>query len=320
MSLELPRADDLRILRSLCHFLAQQHGKRSSLHELETWLRSPPSRATPWKRSRAYHYTSAARELNLVQVTNAGTWKLTTYGRKLATCREGRVRLDTSLNEAEKALFRLLIPKYGAVRKYLAYYMPGGKRPTSVDDFVKRGRPIELVKSGPSQYAMLTASNRSITIDRTRKGSYAWTLFNWLRTLGIIDDLYKEKPQSFLLEENEVRIFYPVRSTDLSVAALRNMLVAKATTQGHRVTMLYLPRLLREFCAARGIPEHLFFRRLIQLHHTDPHHFHLEMMSSLRSDSRCKHYRYENFPVVEGVRRSHVCVLLDDECNETQPN
>jgi len=159
---------------------------------------------------------------------------------------------------------------------------------------------------------MRTASNRSVTIDRTRKGSYAWTLFNWLRTLGIIDDLYKEKPQSFLMEENEVRIFYPIRRTDLSVATLKNMLVAKAAVEGRRVTMLYLPGLLKDLCANRGIPKHLFFRRLIELHQADPHHFHLEMMSSLRSDVRCKHYRYENFPVVEGIRRSHVCVLLDE--------
>src|SRR5688572_7803546 len=119
MSLELPRADDLRIVRSICHYLWNEAEKNCRVMAVQDWVaKIAGGHESRWHRSRAYHYTSAAKELGLIFKNQRNYLKLTRQGREMITCHPGALDPKSPLNAEEKALFRQLLPKYDAVRQY----------------------------------------------------------------------------------------------------------------------------------------------------------------------------------------------------------
>jgi hypothetical protein len=312
MSLELPRADDLRVIRELCYYASTKPDETIEVGSLQRWLSThAPGHDAQWKRARAYHYTSAAIEFNLLARCYLNRVTLTRIGRSLAELHAPDCTFRCPLSEEEKQLFREVLPNSDAVRSYLAIYMPEGRPPESISQFTKYGRPIALVRCSAQKFELATPGKGHRFIERTEKASIAWTLYVWLRDLDLVDDLYHERPTSFLVGDREARMFYPIRTKNLKTKALRNLLVRYASAAGNKLAVYYLPDLLANVCARRGIPKKLFLEKLVELFEEEPSHFHLEMMSSLRSDKRCgRHYRYQNFPEVAGVMRSHLVMRL----------
>ena len=306
MPLQLPRADDLRLVRALCQFLSQLPNGHATVQDVSNFL-SKINR-NQWKRSRIYHYTSAICELKLATKFSIHTFALTSKGYELASI-QPNARPETPLSEGEKILLRTLLTNSKTVAAYLALYMPTGKPPITVTEFIQRGKPIRIVRSKNGQFVLTSASSKSTTLDKSQKRSFSWTLFNWLRTLDLADDVYKENVDSFLFQEKEVRVFYPLRKYSMTHQIMKSLLLHRTEARDKDLCLLYIPDLLSTLCANEGIPKEKFLNALVKLYKQEPSDFHLEAMSSLRSDDRCKsHYGYINFPIVNGIMRSHVCV------------
>lgn len=304
MSLQLPRADDLRVVRSLCHFMNQKPKRRAAVQEVSDFL----IQRHPWARSRIYHYTSAVCELGLAMKYSVHNFALTSAGHKLATI-QPEVRPEAPLNEGEKSLISSLLTNSKIFTDYLALYMPTGRPPSSVAEFIRQGKPIKIVRSEDDHYILTSASSKCLILDKSQKRSYSWTLFGWLRALDLADDVYKEDVDSFLFQEREVRVLYPIRKHSLTPKTIKSMLLDRTKAHDSDICLFYIPDLLANLCADEGIPKSKFLNALVTLYHHEPSYFHLGAMSSLRSDDRCKaHYGYLNFPVVNGIMRSHVCV------------
>jgi hypothetical protein len=144
-------------------------------------------------------------------------------------------------------------------------------------------------------------------LTRDEKRTYAWSLFRWLRDVHILDDLFEEEPISFLVRGPEVRVFYPIKTRSISARTLRRILFSYFQKTSTRTAWLFIPELLVNIAAERGIPKRDFLDSLVALYREDPVTFHLEMTSSIRTDDRCvSHYHYSNYPIVAGVPRSHV--------------
>ena len=312
MSLELPRADDLRILRSLCHYVFDLPEHTVSVELVRLWLSERARRATrrAWKKSRIYHYTSAARELGLLCKKDWHHFCLTSDGERMAECRGLGRSIAGRLTRDEKELFATILPKYPAVREYMALFMPDRLPAATVSDFLARGRPIRVVTLGRKRYQMLLADGTSLQIDRVRKMSYAWTLYRWFHTLGILDDLYIERPASFLDDsKHEVRAFFPIRHTHITTGVFRKWVVEQFSSESDAISRVYIPEVLEKICTTYGVPKKRCLSCIVDLHESDPIRFPLEMMSSLRADPRClNHHGYENFPEVQGIRRSHLWI------------
>ena len=123
------------------------------------------------------------------------------------------------------------------------------------------------------------------------------------------NSVYKENVDSFLFQEKEVRVFYPLRKYSMTHQIMKSLLLHRTEARDKDLCLLYIPDLLSTLCANEGIPKEKFLNALVKLYKQEPSDFHLEAMSSLRSDDRCKsHYGYINFPIVNGIMRSHVCV------------
>jgi len=229
----------------------------------------------------------------------------------MVQCQPELLRIDTPLNRKEKKLFIRLLPQYGAVSRFLSLFMPSGRPPESLEEFVKSGKPVRMFRHSENTFLLMSANQEKHEIGRSEKGSFAWTLNNWLKMLDLIGDVYQETSASYILKEWPSRVFYPLRVTTLSVEELRRLLISEMQRRNEHVAIFFIPELLSTVCAKEGIPKLEFLRQLVQLHKSDPVNFHLEMMSALRVDSRGPaYYKYLNFPEVQGVRRSHVCVSM----------
>lgn len=311
MPLQSPRADDLRVIRSLCQFMSRQRDGCATVQDVSDFLSKIGNRANghEWKRSRIYHYTSAACELKLAEKASFHTFALTSLGYQLANIHP-EAQLETPLSQNEKILISTLLISSKIVADYLALYMPTGRPPKTVTEFIQRGKPIRIVRSDNGQFVLTSASSKCITLDKSQKRSLAWTLFNWLRALDLADHVYKEDVDSFLFwEREEVRVFYPIRKRSVTPQVIKKMILDRTEAHDNDICLLYIPDLLVNLCANEGIPKGEFLNTLVRLYQHEPSSFHLEIMSSLRSDNRCKaHYGYLNFPVVNGIMRSHVCV------------
>src|SRR6185503_3144970 len=138
MALELPKADDLRIVRSLCHFLFRSNNRQATVEELGSWLaeRAADGLGHEWRRTRVYHYTSAARELGLISKPNTHAFELTAKGCEMVEANPNLPLTLAPLNEGERVLFWELLPTYEAVRKALTLFMRSGIPPDSLDEFV----------------------------------------------------------------------------------------------------------------------------------------------------------------------------------------
>src|SRR5947209_7349352 len=171
MPLELPRADDLRIVRSICHYLRSGTEKSCRVKAVQDWIAKVAAKpGSSWHRSRAYHYTSAAKELGLISKGQKNQFKLTREGRRMIWCHPGAIDPKSPLNAEEKSLFRELLTNYEAVRHYLAFYMPEGNAPDSLAEFVRAGKPIQIERFRPEAYKLKTASARELEIERPEKG------------------------------------------------------------------------------------------------------------------------------------------------------
>lgn len=313
MALELPKADDLRIVRSLCHFLFCSNNRIASVEDLGSWLadRAADGLGHEWRRTRVYHYTSAARELGLIAKPNPHAFELTAKGCEMVEANPNLLLPLAPLNEREKTLFWELLPTYEAVRRALTLFMRSGVEPNSLDEFVALGQAVRISRSANARYELKSASNQTHDLGLTEKGSFAWTLYSWLRTLDAADDIYEENTASFLLKERTIRVFYPVRIKSFFLEDLRARLLAEASQIKQPVAIFFIPQLLSDICANEGIRKLEFLNGLIELNSQDPIQFHLEMMSSLRRDSRgLQYYKYLNFPEVKGVLRSHLWVSV----------
>jgi|ERR1044072_743006 hypothetical protein len=311
MPLEFPKADDLRIVRSLCHFLFDSHQQRASVKSVTTWLGETAEElfGREWRRTRTYHYTSASYEFGLISKPDSHVFNLTKLGRTLVRCNPQLATPDEPLNKKEKKIFVKILPNCDAVSRLLALYMPSGQPPKSLEDFVECGQPVRMVRSTSDSFLLISANQQKHEIDRTEKGTFAWTLHNWLRCLELVDDVYEENSASYLFQDRTVRIFYPIRIGRLSVKELRELLIAEGRKRSDFISGFFIPELLATVCATRGIPKVEFLKTLVDLNDEDPINFHLEMMSKLRGDPRGPaYYKYLNFPEVRGVRRSHVCI------------
>jgi hypothetical protein len=320
MSLQLPRADNLRIIRALCGHLAGLPGQRAALHSIHHWLESVANEvySHSWKRSRVYHYTSAAQDLTLIDKADTHTVVLSPLGQALAETCSSADALRSPLHGAEKAILARAMLESAAARQYLALYMPDGLPPSSVADFKRRGRSLTMVCSSPDHYDLRTAADATVVLRGADKKAYAWTLYNWVRSLDLADDMYRETPASFLLKERTVRVFYAIRQPALDAPALQSILLVDAELSNQRLRTYYIPELVLRVATSHGVPKLTVIRALVDLHQSDPVQFQLEMMSSLRSDARCKaFYHYENFPTVHGVLRSHLCMSMPERTPET---
>lgn len=312
--LELPRADDLRLLRDICHFLHLQEYEQSSAHSLCHWLASCArgSFAREWKKSRIYHYTSAAQALDLMQKLDNHHFGLTDAGHELVECRDDTPDPETVLSSGEQRILMSCIFHSQSTQRYLSFYMPSALPPQSPAAFAREAKPIKIVRRDQRAFALTTASGEVIEITPAEKKSYAWTLFNWLKTLTLVDDIYSEHPASFILKDVECRVFYPVRTAMLNVEDMKDILLKKARASKQRIVFYYIPELLLDICTTHGIAKRAFQDALLRLHKQEPVRFYLLMMSRLRSDDRCsRHYSYDNFPRVNGVMRSHICIRMD---------
>lgn len=306
MSLALPRADDLRVVCLICRFLEARPDKRATLSALSAWL---ADNGFDWKRSRIYHYTSACRDLGLAWKPSRSVIALTEVGSELAE--EGGDDWR-ELTARQKRLVQEALPHCETVARYLALFMPDGQPPSSLALFRTEGQPISIVGRHDGSFILTDASGTGTQLDRNTKRSYAWTLYGWLRTLDLADSVYHEDVAGFFrLSRFEKRVFYPLKRECLSIRELREVLVDEARHQASPVdsTSFFIPDLLAGLCARAGMPKEKFLSLLVELVEDYPSRFHLEMMSSLRMDERCaEHYRYENFPRVDGVYRSHLWV------------
>jgi len=312
--LELPRADDLRLLRDICHFLHSQECDQSSSHRLSEWLGSYARElfTREWKRSRIYHYTSAAQALDLMKKIDNQHFSLTEAGHVLVECRDDTPDHVDVLNSSERHILMSCIFRSQSTQRYLSFYMPSALPPQSPTAFVRKARPIKIVRSNRRAFTLTTASGAIIELTSSEKKSYAWTLFNWLKTLALVDDIYSEHPASFIVREAECRVFYPVRTTELNVEDMKDILLKKARASKQRVVYYYIPELLLDVCTNHCIAKRAFQEGLVRLYKQEPSRFYLLMMSCLRSDDRCfRHYNYDNFPRVNGVMRSHLCIRMD---------
>lgn len=312
--LELPRADDLRLLRNICHFLHSQEHGRSTIQGLCQWLSSCAHEVftRDWKKSRIYHYTSAALALDLMHKLDEHHFALTGPGHELVECRNAPPTPTAVLSPAERHVLMACIFRSQAMQRYLSFYMPRGQPPQSPAAFARKAKPIALVRHDERSFALTTASGEMIALTPSEKKSYAWTLFNWLKTLGLVDDIYSEHPASFILRAPERRVFYPVQPRPIAVADIERILIERARKLRRRVVLFYIPELMLEVCTAHRIPKQVFQDALLTLNKQDPVRFNLIMMSRLRSDDRClRHYRYDNFPRVKGILRSHLCIRAD---------
>jgi hypothetical protein len=194
----------------------------------------------------------------------------------------------------------------------MALFMRDGLPPASVSDFRARGGPIQVVTLGKRRYEILRADGTSIEIDRTRKMTYAWTLYRWLRMLGVLDDLYLECPASFIdVSLREVRAFFPIRHAHVTSKTFRKWVMKQFSSEDDPIPRVYIPDVLQKICTTFGVPKKACLACIVDLHQSDPIGFPLEMMSSLRADNRCpSHYGYHIFPEVQGIRRSHLWINL----------
>jgi hypothetical protein len=304
----------LRIVREICRFLGKQASATSSLDDLSSWVVRVAYLLfrRHWKRSRVYHYTSAAEEFGLIVKPDVHTVSLTPRGARLVALCSGDSDPASPLSGREKRALGHLLCRCGGLSCHLAFYMPTGRPPGSMSEFRRYAGAIRITRHDAKEYLLTTASGKSVCLSRAQKASHVWTLHGWLRALDMVDDLYEEDAASFLTLRREVRVFYPIRTKSFTTQELRLLLAERAEANPACHGFLYIPELLVDVCVSRGIPRELFFARLLDLHRDDPIHCQLSMMSYLRSDPRrLQHYRYANFPEVDGVLRSHVCLRLD---------
>jgi hypothetical protein len=314
VSLELPRADDLRLISGMCAHLAACKNHCATIASLNSWIVAlvRTQRKREWRRTRVYHYTAAATELGLITKLGQHEVELTQHGHELsATHREAHM-LGEPLTPAEIRLFRRRFLDTPSVGRYLAFFMPNGNAPRSWRELRSLGKPVRISRAECGVFKLTTASKTDVLLTRVEKRSYAWTLFNWLRDVALLDDIYDEEPESFFANEPEVRIFYPIRRRHLTAHYLRELLTLTAGQSMARVRWLFIPQLLATIGANYGIPKSIFFKALLAAHEENPLEFHLEMTSAVRTDSRClANHDYSNYPVVCGVPRSHVRLVLN---------
>ena len=325
MPLTSPRADELRIVRSMCHFLQARPDKTATVTAVSSWLVDSAKSlyaGKEWRKSRVYHYRSAFQDLGLGQKVDRHNFALTDEGRELVAARQELERVDAPLNDMERRLLGRALFKCKAVRTYLAFFMPDATPPGTEGEFAECGRPVRIARLNREQFSLATACGSTRTLDRTEKNTYVWTLHKWLRTVGLVDDVFAEERASFLLRGHEERVLYPLKCDGVSVQSVRELLLEEASNRVHALPALYIPELLVTVAVVHGIPKAAFLNTLVRLYEEDPLEFHLEMTTSLRTylHRRRQLDSYENYPVVDGVPRSHVRISCGERKEGTYHN
>lgn len=320
MSLSQPRADDLLWVRFACHKV-ERNGDSCSSQELRRAFgdASESRQGVRWKRTRIYHYTSAACELGLLKASK-GRFLLTNKGRQFVSVCESKELLEP-LTDPEKKIVSSSLLSYPAVADYLSLFMPDSATPTTIEDFSARGRSIKIKGLGSNTYELESAAGTKRRVTRSEKAYLAWSLPSWLKDLDLIDDLYVETPASFMLLGPETRLLYPLRSPTPSLGELSTLIVGLARTSGCEYSVHHIPSLLVDVCPPSGLRRRDFLEALVALHMKEPSVFHLEMVSRLRVDHRWQtRGGYENMPTLDGIQRSHLGVLLGGTHRGTTPN
>jgi hypothetical protein len=303
MRLTSPRADNLELIRDLIILI--DRGKILGLKDFNRYL----EKKLGWKKSRCYHYRAALEDFGLVRI-NAFGWELSKTANQLARINNYQDLEPLGLNAEEKEVFAGILVAYRHSARFLGLFMPFGKPPETVAHFRECARWISFVSVKDA--VMFYRGQESESIPSQQARGYRWTMKNWLKTAGLVDEFQIEPTR--LIDPRDTHVLFPIKSSlDSITYETFKSWIEEIVQPKDRVVRIPIPVLMHRTCTRYYIPVKDFQRGIESLYRREPSRFRLEKMSSVHINQTYERgfKDYAIYPKVDGIYRGTLAIIND---------
>jgi hypothetical protein len=309
MRLTSPRADHLERIRDLI-ILIDRH-EILGLSDFNRYLQE----RLDWKRGRRYHYRAALEDLGLAKLSDSYGWQLTPRGEQLAQVNnyhDFELSNQSVLNVEEKRIFAEILIAYHHSAYFLGLFMPFSEPPKTVEHFMDSSQWISFVST--KEGVIVTRRRESVNIALQQARAFRWTIKNWLKSAGLIDEFQTEPTK--LIDARDTHVLFPIKTRLESVGydAFR-LWIEQIVQPRAKVARMSIPALMYRVCTQHYIPVRDFHEGIEALYRREPKRFRLEKISSVHFnqtyEKRIKNYI--SYPKVDGSYRGTFAIVNSKE-------
>ena len=300
MRLTSPRADNLERIRDLIILIYR--GEILGLRDFNRYL----EKKLGWKKGRRYHYRAALEDFGLARVSPLG-WELSETAKQLAHINNYQDFEPLGLNPEEKEVFADILVTSRHSARFLGLFMPFGKPPETAVHFREYAQWISFVSTKDAVIFYRGQESESISPKQAR--AFRWTIKNWLKTAGLIDEFQIEPTK--LVNPRDTHVLFPIKASldSMSYETFRSW-VEEIVQPRNRIVRIPIPVLMHRTCTRYYIPVKDFQRGIESLYRREPSRFRLEKMSSVHiNETYEKAKDYAIYPKVDGTYRGVFAII-----------
>ncbi len=306
MALSSPRADNLNIICDLVWLVSEGEIYDLPSFRMYTTTRQLMNGCKPWKSTRQYHYTSALRDLELVNITREKA-ELTNKGCELAKTVHFGYLQPRELRTDEKEFLRSHLILYKPFTRFLGRFLLTSKIFSCYKQLQAEGGILAFEKDRQSGIeVMIRPDGQTELLPPNMVYEIKWTLKNWCKDLSLIDEIFLEYTFNHIGNRHR-RVFFPLKidASEMSLDDFKEKIDSLINSGLYNVSHIRIPLLMYDYCTKYYISVRWFHLLLGKLYQKFPSKYRLEKTSALYVDKRYIHRinGYTNYPKVDDSYR-----------------